>query len=85
MSDNNSPSLPDQRGRFGMFGGKFVPETLMAALDELESAYEQASASADFQAELDPVIDDLRRPAHTPVFCRKSDPPLRRGQDLSQA
>ena len=35
-----------------MFGGKFVPETLMAALDELESAYEQASASAKFRAEL---------------------------------
>ena len=39
-----------------MFGGKFVPETLMAALDELESAYEQASASSDFQAELDRLL-----------------------------
>ena len=56
MSDNNSPSLPDQRGRFGMFGGKFVPETLMAALDELESAYEQARASAEFRAELDRLL-----------------------------
>src|SRR5690348_8565576 len=33
---------PDKRGRFGDFGGKFVPESLMAALDELEIAYEKS-------------------------------------------
>src|SRR3989440_380238 len=43
---------PDERGRFGAFGGKFVPESLVAALAELESAYEQARNDADFQAEL---------------------------------
>ncbi len=43
---------PDERGRFGGFGGKFVPESLMAALAELESAYEQARQDKDFQAEL---------------------------------
>ena len=31
---------PDERGRFGPFGGKFVPESLMAALAELETAYQ---------------------------------------------
>ncbi len=43
---------PDDRGRFGAFGGKFVPESLMAALAELESAYEEAGKDAAFQAEL---------------------------------
>ena len=33
---------PDARGRFGEFGGRFVPESLMAALDELEREYERA-------------------------------------------
>ena len=37
---------PDERGRFGAFGGKFVPESLMAALTELEQAYEQAQNDA---------------------------------------
>ncbi|MCD6058845.1 MAG: tryptophan synthase subunit beta, partial [Thermomicrobiales bacterium] len=35
-------TLPDARGRFGQFGGKYAPETLMPALDELESAYAEA-------------------------------------------
>ncbi|NUN98450.1 MAG: tryptophan synthase subunit beta, partial [Candidatus Omnitrophica bacterium] len=35
-------TFPDDRGYFGPFGGKFVPETLMAALAELEQAYESA-------------------------------------------
>ena len=43
MADNQPASLPDERGRFGDFGGKFVPETLMAALGELEAAHLEAS------------------------------------------
>ncbi len=43
---------PDERGRFGPFGGKFVPESLMAALTELETAYEQACHDIAFQSEL---------------------------------
>ena len=43
---------PDERGRYGSFGGKFVPESLMVALTELEVAYEQACNNAEFQAEL---------------------------------
>lgn len=43
---------PDERGRFGPFGGKFVPESLMAALAELENAYEAAHNDPAFQAEL---------------------------------
>src|SRR5450432_2972515 len=43
---------PDERGRFGDFGGKFVPESLMAALAELEAAYEESRTDEAFQKEL---------------------------------
>lgn len=46
-------SVPDAQGRFGDYGGKFVSETLMAALAELEVVYRQLSADAEFQRELD--------------------------------
>ena len=36
------------KGRFGAFGGQFVPETLMTPLHELEEAYEQDTARSDF-------------------------------------
>ena len=44
--------LPDARGYFGEFGGRFVPETIMPALDELEAAYMDAIADPDFHADL---------------------------------
>ena len=44
--------LPDERGRFGQFGGKFVPETLMGAIHELEVEYRAARADEEFQARL---------------------------------
>ncbi len=45
--------LPDSHGYFGQFGGRFVPETLMPALDELETAYEEAKRDPAFRAEFD--------------------------------
>ncbi|MDA0734230.1 MAG: tryptophan synthase subunit beta [Chloroflexi bacterium] len=45
-------ALPDDRGRFGDYGGKFVPETLMAALSELEDAYHQVKSDPGFQQDL---------------------------------
>ncbi|MFO7172399.1 MAG: tryptophan synthase subunit beta [Bacillota bacterium] len=44
-------SQPDARGRFGPYGGRFVPETLMPALMELEAAYREAQADPAFQEE----------------------------------
>ena len=44
--------FPDDRGRVGDFGGKFIPETLMAAVSELESAYTEAKENDDFQTRL---------------------------------
>ncbi len=47
----NKQDSPDARGYFGDYGGRFVPETLMAALDELEHAYQEACADKGFQDE----------------------------------
>ncbi len=60
-------SLPDARGRFGKFGGQYVPETLMAALDELTRAYEALSGDAAFWDELARLQKDyVGRP--TPLY-----------------
>lgn len=47
---------PDALGRFGQFGGKYVPETLMSALSELESAFEKYRNDPDFQQELQTLL-----------------------------
>ncbi|MEK4005764.1 tryptophan synthase subunit beta [Paenibacillus sp. FSL H3-0333] len=48
--------VPDKNGRFGSFGGRFVPETLMTALIELEEAYNKFSADPAFQEEIDYLL-----------------------------
>ena len=48
----NYSAYPDESGHFGPYGGKFVPETLMPALDELEEAYLRSRSDHDFQEEL---------------------------------
>jgi len=54
-ADNTASSgaLPDERGHFGKYGGRFVAETLMAPLDELNAAYQKYLCDSEFQAELD--------------------------------
>src|SRR5512147_1333550 len=54
-------------GRFGPYGGRYVPETLMAALQELEREYEKAKNDPGFQSELDELLRKFAgRP--TPLF-----------------
>ncbi|HEX5431712.1 MAG TPA: pyridoxal-phosphate dependent enzyme, partial [Bryobacteraceae bacterium] len=61
---------PDSTGHFGPYGGRFVPEVLMAPLEELESAYRKASADPQFQSELaDLLIHYAGRP--TPLYYAK--------------
>ncbi len=63
------PASPSESrpGRFGVYGGRYVPETLMAALVELEREYEAARADAAFQAELSSLLHDYAgRP--TPLY-----------------
>ncbi|GGM07342.1 tryptophan synthase subunit beta [Deinococcus aerophilus] len=50
---------PDARGRFGRFGGRYVPETLIPALDELETAYRAAKADPEFLEELDRLLKEF--------------------------
>jgi tryptophan synthase beta chain len=64
-------TLPDDRGRFGDYGGKFVPETVMAALAELEEAYQQARVSPDFRGELARLLHTYAgRP--TALYCAEN-------------
>jgi tryptophan synthase beta chain len=50
--------LPDAAGHFGLFGGRYVPETLMPALEELTAAFESAQRDPGFKAELDALARD---------------------------
>ena len=56
MTVSESTVWPDARGRFGEFGGKFVPATLMAALEELEEAYGAARVDEEFQQGLSSLL-----------------------------
>src|SRR5437867_2141821 len=47
---------PDERGRYGPYGGRYVPETLVGPLQELEEAYKQARQDSSFQKELDELL-----------------------------
>ena len=69
----SAPSEPkagearDRRGYFGEYGGRYVPETLIAALDELESAIPRAMGSPEYRAELDDLLSNYAgRP--TPLY-----------------
>ena len=53
---SNAYTWPDAEGRFGPFGGRFVAETLMPAVHELEAAWDAARADPSFQAELDDFL-----------------------------
>lgn len=56
---NQLTQVPDRRGRFGEFGGRFVPETLTRALDQLVAEYQAAKADPKFQAELDLLLKNF--------------------------
>ncbi len=65
-----NPSEP-RPGRFGVYGGRYVPETLVAALDELEHAYEEAKADAAFQTELADLLKDYAGRPTPLTFCKR--------------
>jgi tryptophan synthase beta chain len=52
-------SVPDSRGRYGPYGGRYVPETLMAPLEELEQVYASAQGDPKFRAELDSLLHNF--------------------------
>ncbi|MEH1897891.1 MAG: tryptophan synthase subunit beta [Nostoc sp.] len=67
LSPSSTVQVPDSLGRFGRFGGKYVPETLMPALAELETAYQQYRNDPGFQAELQQLLRDYVGRA-TPLY-----------------
>src|ERR671923_2857232 len=61
-------SAKNGSGRFGVYGGRYVPETLMAALEELEREYEKAKRDPKFKRQLEDLFRNYAgRP--TPLFC----------------
>jgi tryptophan synthase beta chain len=72
---------PDERGRYGAFGGKFVPESLMAALADLEAAYEEVRSDDEFQSELQAQLASfVGRPTtlhHVPRFSQMVAPGIK--------
>lgn len=56
MSSTTKQSTPDELGRYGQFGGRYVPETLVSALDQLAEEYQAACADKQFQAELEDLL-----------------------------
>src|SRR6266498_4071334 len=67
MSTAASKTLPDTHGHFGPYGGRFVPETLMHPLQELEEAYLHAQKDLEFQQELEYYLREFcGRP--TPLY-----------------
>jgi len=64
------PSIPDKRGRFGKYGGQYVPETLMPAILELEAVYARVRRDRGFQKELHDCLKQyVGRP--TPLYFAK--------------
>src|SRR5215813_356396 len=67
VAGKRSNAKKPEVGRFGIYGGRYVPETLMAALEELERAYERAKRDRKFQKRLDLLLKTFAgRP--TPLF-----------------
>ncbi len=52
-------NLPDDFGRYGVYGGRFVPETLMPAVNELESVYKESKSDEAFQSELSSLLNSF--------------------------
>ncbi len=74
MTTTETNSVPDLRGHFGKFGGRFVPEALMAALDEVDEAFRKAMVDPSFLAQLkDLQVNYTGRPSPITVAERFSE------------
>ena len=70
------------KGRYGIYGGQYIPETLMQAVQEVEAAYEKYSKDEEFQRELEDLLKHYAgRPS---LLCRKNDKRPGRSQNLSE-
>ena len=72
MKDKDNYSFPDSAGRFGEYGGKYVSETLMAALEQLENTYETLKDDENFKKEINEDLNNfVGRPSHL-YFAKRS-------------
>ena len=85
MTPNSYRTGPDEKGMFGIYGGRFVAETLMPLILELEQAYKDAKADPAFQAELDDFLETLCGPSFAALLRRTPDRASRRCQGLHEA
>ena len=85
MSKKSSAKMPDAQGHFGPYGGRFVPETLMHPLQELEDEYRRAQKDPAFKREFEYYLREFcGRP--TPLyFAERLTQRTRRRENLSQA
>ena len=69
------PAAPSESrpGRFGVYGGRYVPETLMAALLELEHEYEARQGRRCVPGRARCSAQGLRRPSHAALLCQATD------------
>ncbi len=84
-SPNSFRTGPDERGHFGLFGGRYVAETLMPLILELEKAYNEAKADPQFQGELKYLLIAICRPAEPALLRRAADQEAGRRQGLPEA
>src|SRR6266508_3705790 len=59
VTDRTATAVPDERGRFGTYGGRYVPEVLIPALDELATAWKELRDDPGFRAELADLLRDF--------------------------
>src|SRR3954463_14427799 len=70
-ADPASANVPDASGRFGEYGRRFVPETLMHALEQLTIEYARARADAQFQRDLDHLLKNYVGRPNPLYFARR--------------
>src|SRR5882672_7509676 len=74
VAERATPSVPDERGRFGTYGGRYVPEVLIPALDELAAAWSHLRDDPGFRSELGDLLRDfVGRPTPITHALRLSD------------
>src|SRR5271154_6417107 len=71
LADSIAGKFPDAHGRYGPYGGRYVPETLIPALDELEAAYKAARGDAEFERELSRLLTECANRPTPLYFARK--------------
>ena len=77
--------MTNPKGRFGIHGGQYIPETLMNAVIELEQAYNHYKNDPEFNRELTELFKRLCRQTVKTLLCREDDKGSRRRKDIFKA